>query len=442
MKKLFISVGLAAAGTAGLQAAYAPDQGPDASRMWSLSGSLRGFYDNNYTTASSPDGSGGFEVSPALSINVPLQQTEFGMRFVYGLYYYQARANESQDTLDQTFRADLWMDHAFTERWQTRVTDTFLVSQNPELNTGGAVSTPFRTSQSYVMNNGAVSLHTELTRLLSATLNYQSEFYDYQNSGTTLDNLASKGASYAGSLNRLGNTFGIDFQWQQGPDTTLLIGYSFSQVNYTGNEPIGYIGGAPAPAPGVPYPNSGYTYYSDSRNSRSHAVYGGVGYSFSPNLIFSSKVGAQYADYYNDPQQTTTLNPYGNLSLSYTYRPGCFAEIGLTESMNTTDEVSVNTNDGSITLAQQSTVVYGSLNHLLTPKLTGSLIGQLQFSSYDSGEYANQVDNFYTVGINFSYAVNRHLSLNLGNNFDDLVSPIPGRGYSRNEVYAGVTATY
>ena len=64
MKKLFISVGLAAAGTAGLQAAYAPDQGPDATRMWSLSGSLRGFYDNNYTTASTPDGSGGFEVSP------------------------------------------------------------------------------------------------------------------------------------------------------------------------------------------------------------------------------------------------------------------------------------------------------------------------------------------------------------------------------------------
>src|SRR5712671_4424012 len=218
MKKLFLSVGLVAAGTAGLQAAYAPDQGMDATKMWSLCGSLRGFYDNNYTTGSSASGSGGFEVSPSVSINVPMQQTEFGMRFIYGLYYYQARENQNQNPIDQTFRTDLWLDHAFTERVQTRVEDTFLIAQDPGFNTGNPLALGTRTTQSYLANNGAVTLNTEWTRQFSTALHYHSDFYDYQNNGTTTNNLVTNGASLAGTLNRIGNSIGLDFQWHQSPE--------------------------------------------------------------------------------------------------------------------------------------------------------------------------------------------------------------------------------
>ena len=64
MKKFFVSVGLAAAGTASLHAAYAPDSHWTTSKMWSLSATLRGFYDDNYTTTPEKRGSFGFEVSP------------------------------------------------------------------------------------------------------------------------------------------------------------------------------------------------------------------------------------------------------------------------------------------------------------------------------------------------------------------------------------------
>lgn len=426
MKKFFFSVGLVAAGTAGLQAAYAPDQNStDASRMWSVSGTLRGFYDNNYTTANSPAGSGGFEVSPQVSINVPLQQTEFGMRFVYGMYYYQARANENENPVDQTFQSDLWLDHAFSERWQTRVEDSFLYSQNPQLNTGGAVSNPFRTSQSYIANNGAVTLHTDWTREFSTSIYYHSAFYQYEENGGNAFN-----PSLAGELNRLGNTAGIDFQWHQSPTTTYFIGGNFSQMDYTGNEQIGFD------------PISGKIYNSDSRNSRSEAIYVGTTRSFTPNLVLSGRVGAQYSDYYNDARQGSQWNPYGHSALTYTYQPGCFAEIGVTETMNSTDEVSVSSKNGSITVSQQSTIIYGSINHKITPKLTGSLIGQMQFSSFNGGQYDGDVDKLYTAGINFSYAFNRHFSAEIGNNFNDLLSQVPGRSYTQNEVYAGVTATY
>lgn len=431
MKKLFLSVGLVAAGTASLQAAYAPDQGSaDTTRLWSLSGSLRGFYDNNYTTGNSASGSGGFEVSPQVSINVPLQQTEFGMRFTYGLYYYQARANENEDPIDQTFQTDLWLDHAFSERWQTRVDDSFIYSQNPQLNTGGAVSNPFRTSQSYVANNGTVTLHTDWTREFSTKVYYQSAFYQYQDSGGTVTPTVSN-PSLAGELNRLGNTGGIDFQWTQSPTTMLFIGGNFNQVNYTGGEAIGYDS------------VNGRTYYSNSRNSQSEAVYIGTTHTFTPNLAFSGRFGAQYSDYFNDPNQSSAWNPYGNASLTYTYQPGCYAELGVTESMNATDEVSVNNSgNGSITVSQQSSVIYGSLNHQITPKLRGSLIGQVQFSSFNGGANNGDVDDLYSASVNFSYAFNRHFSADIGNNFSQLNSQVPGRGYSRNEVYAGVTATY
>ncbi|MDD5139865.1 MAG: outer membrane beta-barrel protein [Verrucomicrobiales bacterium] len=435
MKKILLSVGLVAAGTSGLQAAYAPDQGSmDATRMWSLSGSLRGFYDNNYTTGNSQSGSGGFEVSPAISINVPMQQTEFGMRFIYGLYYYQARENQGENPIDQTFRTDLWLDHAFTERWQTRVEDTFLIAQDPELNTGGPVSNPIRTSQSYLVNNGTVTLHTDWTREFSTSLYYHSDFWNYQN-----DNGTAANPSLAGELNRIGNSVGIDFQWHQSPTTMFFFGYQFSQVNYTADEPIAQVpltSTAPVPPPG-------FIYFSDSRNSRSQAVYLGTTHNFAPNLVFSGRFGAQYSDYYNDPQNSqNNWNPYGNLSLTYTYQPGCFAEIGFTESMNSTDEIAVDANNGSITVSQQSSVIYGSINHQITPKLRGSLVGQVQFSSFNGGTYDGDVDDLYSAGLNFSYAFNRHFSADIGDNFDQLNSQIPGRGYNRNRVYAGVTATY
>ena len=82
--------------------------------MWNVAGTLRGFYDDNYDTAPSGAkiGSFGFEVSPQISLNVPLQQTELGVRYIYGLYYYEKREDWDQDPIDQTHQFDLWLDHA------------------------------------------------------------------------------------------------------------------------------------------------------------------------------------------------------------------------------------------------------------------------------------------------------------------------------------------
>ena len=428
MKKLFVSLGLAAAGTASIHAAYAPDSS-DNSKMWSLSGTLRGFYDDNYTTTPQRHGSTGFEASPSFSLNVPLQQTEIGLRYTYGLYYYQTRENHSQNPIDQTHQFDLWLDHAFTPRWETRLEDTFTVSQDPAL---AAVGTAVeqRITGNNIANTVNALLHTDWTREIGTALTYQNSFYYYENSGGNAVN-----PSYAGLLNRIEQTVGLELQWMVLPTTTALIGYKFEQVNFNANEPVAQN---TMPPYSVANPN---IYTSSSRDSRSHFGYVGVKHDFLDNLKGTVNVGVQYTDYYNDPNAQNSWGPYADASLIYTYSSGSYAQLGVTQMRNATDTVQVNSL-GQITLDQESTVVYGSINHPLTPKLMGSLVGHYQYSIYHDGQFNNQSGDFYNLGLNLTYAFNRHLSTDIGYNYDWYTTAVPGQGYTRNRVYLGVTATY
>src|SRR5215469_5558263 len=111
MKKLFVSASLAAIGALTLHAdEYAPDfTALDATKPWTVSGTLRGFYDDNFTTSPNghKQGSGGFEFSPQASLIVPLEQTELGLRYTYGLYYYQQRENQGVNPIDQSHSVNL-----------------------------------------------------------------------------------------------------------------------------------------------------------------------------------------------------------------------------------------------------------------------------------------------------------------------------------------------
>jgi len=396
-------------------------------KIWSVDGTLRGFYDNNYTTASTAKGSWGFEVSPSLELNVPLQQTEIGLRYTYGMYYYFERASLDQNPIDQTHQVDLWLDHAFTERWQGTVQDTFAVGQEPGL-IDPNTSVPNRVEGNNLSNLGNLTLNTVWTRLFSTALSYQNSFFDYQNSGTTETSFPTQGASLAGLLNRVGQSASLDLQWHVAPETVVLLGGMFGIVNYIGDEPI------------VPKPGGGF-YYSDTRDSRSYYLYIGLMRSLLPNLSLSGRVGAQYTDNYNDPSSATSLNPYGDISLTYTYLPGSYAQIGFTQSQNATDQTQPD-GSGNFAMFTEASTAYASINHKLTSKLTGSVIGRWQYSVYHQGAFNNQADNYYSLGINLSYYFTPHFSADAGYNLDYLTSQIPGNEYTRSRYYWGVSAAF
>jgi hypothetical protein len=425
MKKIFVSMGLVAAGTAGLQAAYAPDAGNDASKVWNVSATLRGFYDDNYLTSHTKHGSFGFEASPSLQANVPLQQTEIGVKYTYGLYYYQQRENNGQNPVDQTHQFDLWIDHAFSPRWEARVQDSVVRAQEPDLNiASGAFSTAQRASGDYVVNNAHLTLNTVWTQLLSTELSYNNVLVSYDNGGGT-----AISPSYAGLLDRDENYVALNLKWQLMAETVGFVGYQFGAVNYTADEAI---------APGRP---GGGDFHSDDRNNLQHFGYVGVQHNLLENLTANARVGFQYADYYNDPSGTSSWGPYADVNVTYTYMPGGYAQVGVLETRNATDQVFPS--GGKITLDQESTVVYATVNHPITAKLIGSLVGRYQHGVYHGGGLNDESADWYSAGLDLAYNFNRHFSADIGYNFDYYSAPaVLVQSYTRNRVYVGVTGSY
>jgi hypothetical protein len=428
MKKFFISVGLAAAGTAGLHAAYTPEGGID-SQLWTMSATLRGFYDDNYTTAhTDAKGSLGAEISPQFSINLPLSQTEIGMRYTYALYYYQERENLGQNPFDQTHQLDLWLDHAFNSRWSTKVQDSFVIAQEPELLQGGA---PQRVEGNNIANMFSISLDTDWTRLFSTSIGYHNNFYDYQQKGDGIPADEEANPSLAGMLNRVEQTANIDFQWHVQPTTVAFLGYQYGQNLYIGNEPIA------APVAGIVRER-----FSQDRDNLSQYGYVGLQHAFQENLSGSVKVGVQYSDNYADPLPSTSIGPYLDASLIYTFAPGSYAQVGATYSRTASATVSEDTSNGSIVEDEGTAALYGSVNYQVTSKLTASAVTHFQYGTYNGGTVNNNSDQLYDVGVNLSYAFARHFAADVGYNFDYYTSAIPLQSYTRDRVYLGLTASY
>ncbi|MDE3098422.1 MAG: outer membrane beta-barrel protein [Verrucomicrobiota bacterium] len=415
MKKIFMSiVGLAAAGTASLHANELLTTGAD--KAWSVEGTLRGFYDDNYTTTFKKHGSLGFEVSPQISLDMPLEQTEIDARYTYGLYYYQQREKNGQNPIDQSHQFDLWVDHAFNPRLDLTASDSFRVAQEPALLAGtGAAATTERLEGNNIANTANLGLRTDWTREFSTTLKYANNYYHYSQS------------AYSVPLDRVEQSINAEGEWHWMPTTDLLAGYILSLANYTGDGIVGTnaITGLPE--------------HSDARNYVSHTIYAGLSHEFSEYLKGSAKAGVTYSDYYNESQ--SSVFPYAKLSLDYTYGPGSYAEVGFLQTQNAT-ETTVPDGSGHLTTSQETSVVYGSINHAITAKLKGSLVGHYQYSIYNGGLYNNQSASWYSVGLQATYAFNQHLSANAGYNFDYYTSDVPGLEYTRNVIFLGVSASF
>ena len=171
MKKIIASASLAALGAAGLHAVYAPGLSPlEKSKLWTVSGLVRGFYDDNPTdsTRSQKQPSWGLEVSPSLAVNVALDQTLIGFNYTYDLRFYEARPTNDAD---HTHQFKLKLNHTITERYKLEVSDSFYYVQEPDLTTGIAART-LRTDQPYIHNNGRLAFSAELTPLLGLDASY------------------------------------------------------------------------------------------------------------------------------------------------------------------------------------------------------------------------------------------------------------------------------
>lgn len=425
MKRMIASASAVVLGAAGVQAAYLPAY-VSADKPWSVSATLRGFYDDNYYLAAN-DGdkeeSFGVEVRPSVSVGLNREQTIAGLRYTYGMRWYEARP---ENNVDQSHQVDAFLNHRFTERYSVDITDSFVVTVEPELIDPQIRTAVRRTEADNIRNLGSINFHAQMTRLFGIELGYANVFYDYSEDGGTWWQ-----PSYSGLLDRIEHLIHLDTRWQMLPQTVGVLGYQFGQVNYTGDEPVALIG---------PFPFRQVK--SDIRDSRSHYVYAGLEHAFRPDLSGRLRGGAQITEFFNESGSPTSVTPYVDLSLRYRYAIDSRVELGFLHTRNATDVIQRTPGSRRVTTDQESSVVYGSITHRLLPKLYGSLLGQFQQSTFKGGDYDGKADTHYIAGVNLDYRFNRHFSAHVGYNYDNIDSDLTARGYDRNRVYVGVTATF
>jgi hypothetical protein len=448
MKKIVASVGLVALGASSIQSASAQTLGsPDPTKPWTVAATLRGFYDDNVGTipnnATLPPGEHrstfGFQVSPSAALNWVLDQTTINLGVLYSLKYYDHRPPGSADHSDQDFTFSGGLTHAFSERAKLKISDSFVIGQEPDmLRAQNTFATFQRVSGDNIRNYGSIGFDAQLTPKAGLGVGYDNAYYDYKAKGADFTG-PYVNPSTAGALNRDENRAHLEGLWQVMPETKALVGYQFTQIGYTGDEVISGISGLPS------------TYaMSKSRDYREHTVYVGAEHNFMPNLTGSLRVGGSYSDYYNDPYTKSSWTPYVNGSLKYSYAPESSAQIGFSYDRNATDVVGLfqmGSNPAQVTVDAQSAVVYASVVHRIIPNLFGTLMAQFQNSDYNGGEFDNQSEQYYLLGLDFEYRFTQNFSAHAGYNYDRLESGlktalVSDRSFDRNRVYIGVTASY
>jgi Uncharacterized protein conserved in bacteria (DUF2320). len=431
MNKIVASIGIAAVGASALQNACAQDMG-NPNKPWSVTATLRGFYDDNLNTTSSDRlETFGLEIAPGLGLEWSNDQTTLSAGYRFSGKVYENVSGRFADKWDKTHEFRLALDHAFNERYRLGLSDSFVIGQEPDRlrNENSASAAPIHISGDNIRNYASIYFNAELTPTFGVEVGYNNSFFDYDAEfDSDIQPFGGISPSNSGLLDRVEHTGYLEGQFRVRPTTQVLAGYQFGVVDYTGDEFIrGFWDGSEI--------NNGAK--SDVRNSRSHYGYVGVNHTFTPELSGSIRGGIQYIDFYNEEGNADGVSPYVQAVLNYFYAPESFVRVGFTQRRSPIFIASAQDADTS--------VVFGSVTHRITPFLFATFSGTFQNSIYnadsDSG-IDGKTQQFYQLGLNLEYRISRYLSAEAGYNFDSLNSDVGDRDYDRNRVYIGLIARY
>ena len=420
MKTFATSVSLVALGTSVLSAVDTSVlNSQQSSKPWSVSASLRGFYDSNIN--SSPSGlaqeSAGFEISPTLNYGLVGEQTSVNFGYLLSAKWYDNPYSTWSDPWELTQTMEAALSHTFSPRVEVSMKDSFVIGQEPD--TLQVANTPFATSQFVSGDNkrnyATITLSLQATSLLGFSLGYGNTIYNYADSGP---------GSNSAMLDRMENAFHLDSRWNLRPQTIGIIGYMFNYTDYTGNQFLGLPAAPPTPM-------------SDSKNSLGNTVYAGAEHNFTPDISGRLTAGAQFYDYFNQPTTNTKISPYVQGSLRYMYRATSSLEAGVSLMRSPTDAVQGGGNTAS--LDAESLVVYAAWVHEILPRLFSNVNGSFQQQRFYGGALDGTDGFYYRVGASLAYEFTKHVSASVGYNWDQSTDWQP---YNRNRVYIGLTAAY
>ena len=393
-------MGVAAFGVAGLQAA-------DAGKVWEVTGSLRGFYDDNYTTSPEDlaEESWGIEVSPGINLTIGEgTDLEFSAGYAFGMRYYEDRETDNED---YGHELGVSLNKAFSNTSVFQLSDSFVIAQEPEILNGG---TPMRTEGDNLRNTLSASYRQVLAGNILGELGYGNSIIDYDH------------RDYSALLDRSHNQVNLDVIYDM-EQTEYFVGYKFASTDFDGGD-LGY----------------GTGFNSDARDNDSHYGYAGVRHQLNKEFVASAQVGAQYVDYYNFnlmpgliPEDETS--PYVNASMEWGYAEGSQLVAGVSLARGATDLQAAD---------QETSAVYAQFLHKITAKVHGTLTARYQDSEISGGgvRVDGKTESLMLLGASLTYAIADNIWTELAYNYDELDSDIPRRSFERNYLSIGIGTSY
>jgi len=401
MNNKIVTLGVAALGVAAAQAA-------DAGKVWEVTASLRGFYDDNYTT--SPEAlaeeSWGIEVSPGISLTIG-EGTDMVLSagYAFGMRYYEDRESDNED-----YGHDLGisLNKAFSDTSSLQLSNGLVVAQEPEVLNGG---TPLRREGDNLRNTFSAKYRRDLSGSIEVDVGYGNSIYDFEEQW------------YAALLDRSYNQANLDVIYVT-PQTEYYVGYKFSSTDFDGN------------ALQVP----GLDFNPEARNNHAHYGYVGARHLVDKNLLANLEAGVQNVDFYDFdlmpgfiPEDETS--PYVNAVMKWGYAEGSELVAGVSLARSATDLQAAD---------QETTSVYAQLVHKVSARIHGTLTGRFQDSeiSGGGGKLDGKEESLLLLGASLTYAVADNIWTELAYNYDELDSDIQDRSFERNYVSVSIGTSF
>ena len=401
MNKKIITLGVAAIGVAGVQAA-------DAGKVWEVTASLRGFYDDNYTT--SPDElaeeSWGIEVSPGINFTLGEgTDMEFSAGYAFGMRYYEDRESDNED---YGHELGISLDKKFSDTSVLLLSNGLVVAQEPEILNGG---TPLRIEGDNLRNTFAAQYRRILSGSTGVEIGYGNSIFDYEEE------------YHSALLDRSYNEVSLDVFYGMA-ETEYYAGYRYSSTDFEGDV---------LKVPGL-------VFDPGARSNHAHSGYVGARHQLDKNIRADVRAGVQNVDYYDFdlmpgliPEDETS--PYVDARMEWEYAEGSKLVAGATLARGATDLQAAD---------QEITSVYAQLLHKISGRVHGTLTGRFQDAEISGGgeKLDGKEESLLLLGASLTYAIADNIWAEVAYNYDELDSDVPYRSFERNYLSVGIGTTY
>ena len=401
MNKKIITLGVAAIGVAGVQAA-------DAGKVWEVTASLRGFYDDNYTT--SPDElaeeSWGIEVSPGINFTLGEgTDMEFSAGYAFGMRYYEDRESDNED---YGHELGISLDKKFSDTSVLLLSNGLVVAQEPEILNGG---TPLRIEGDNLRNTFAAQYRRILSGSTGVEIGYGNSIFDYEEE------------YHSALLDRSYNEVSLDVFYGMA-ETEYYAGYRYSSTDFEGDV---------LQVPGL-------VFNPAARSNHAHAGYVGARHQLDKNILANVRAGVQNVDYYDFDLMPGLIpedesSPYVDARMEWEYAEGSKLVAGATLARGATDLQAAD---------QEITSVYAQLLHKISGRVHGTLTGRFQDAEISGGGEGldGKEESLLLLGASLTYAVADNIWAEVAYNYDELDSDVPYRSFERNYLSVGIGTTY